>query len=120
MGNLNSINVSSAKKTSDYFMGLFGRWKEDRNFCEYEMEIDWCVVLIFVVGLMVKIMGIYAFLTGFLPFVVIVLDDGGSLGGSYVGKLDIEITVSVWMPRKWWKEIFYFILLVLVYIIFGF
>jgi hypothetical protein len=52
-------------------------------------------VLIFVVGLMVKIMGIYAFLTGFLPFVVIVLDDGGSLGGSYVGKLDIEITVSV-------------------------
>ena len=38
---------------------------------------------------------IYAFLTEFLPFVVIVLDYGGSLGGSYVGKLDIEITVSV-------------------------
>ena len=38
---------------------------------------------------------IYAFLTEFLPFVVIVLDYGGSLGGSYVGKLDIEIIVSV-------------------------
>ena len=43
----------------------------------------------------IKYQYIYAFLTGFLPFVVIVLDDGGSLGGSYVGKLDIEITVSV-------------------------